>query len=56
MQSICSSIRKEGQFDTETASHSDEYVFYSQVGLYLFRDTKIKMTYKEMYHSLTLTL
>jgi hypothetical protein len=40
MQSNCNSIQKEGQSDTDTASHSDEYVFYSQVGLYLFWDTK----------------
>jgi hypothetical protein len=40
MQSNCNSIRKEGQSDTDTASHSDEDVIYSQVGLYLFRDTK----------------
>jgi hypothetical protein len=35
-----SRIRKEGQSDTDTTSHSNEDVFYSQVGLYLFRDTK----------------
>jgi hypothetical protein len=40
MQSNFNCIRKEGQSDTDTASHTDEDVFYSQVGLYLFRDTK----------------
>jgi hypothetical protein len=40
MQSNFNSIWKEDQSDTDTASHSDEDVFYSQVGLYLFWDTK----------------
>jgi hypothetical protein len=36
MQSNCNSIQKEGHFNTDTEIHSDEDVFYSQVGLCLF--------------------
>jgi hypothetical protein len=41
MQSICNSIRKVGQSDTDTTSHSDENVF-SHKWVYTSSETQYK--------------